>query len=324
MKKRFAAVCAGSGTCEAARILAAVTIRDRRNAVRILVATNYLYSRDGASQVARFSGDILEARGHDVLYFASQDPRTPPRPEAKYFVRPTALDPAPRDPRERFRLARTILWSREARLRLEALLSECPVDGALLHNIYHHLSPSIIAPLRRRGIPYALWLHDYKLVCPCYTLFTRGAPCTRCLDGWFGHAVVQFIIDTGDRLPTPRTCLKQACPGALEVDIGIGQIERGPDPVGVLIHVDYITIVAAAFGQSIVVDCEPVEGHPDNDRRQSHRRQVGDSLRSGFGENFLHADGDQDQRPQRKNVGPHPPFQNIHVVQKQKPPNEYK
>ncbi|MBN1421572.1 MAG: glycosyltransferase [Planctomycetes bacterium] len=162
--------------------------------MRVLIATNYLHARDGASEVARLCGDSLEALGHGVIYLTSQDPRNPRRPEAKHFVRPTVLDPVPRDPRARLRLAANLLWSREARARIEALLDEFPVDAALLHNVYHHLSPSIIGPLARRRIPFALWLHDYKLVCPSYTLFTEGAPCARCVRGWPGHAVVHRCV----------------------------------------------------------------------------------------------------------------------------------
>ena len=56
-------------------------------------------------------------------------------------------------------------------------------DVAHLHNIYHQLSPSIIQVLNGANVPAFLTLHDYKLVCPNYKLFTDGAPCTRCVAG---------------------------------------------------------------------------------------------------------------------------------------------
>jgi glycosyltransferase involved in cell wall biosynthesis len=37
-------------------------------------------------------------------------------------------------------------------------------------------------------------LHDYKLVCPNYRLYTQGAPCERCLAGNFWHAVIHRCV----------------------------------------------------------------------------------------------------------------------------------
>ena len=59
---------------------------------------------------------------------------------------------------------------------LDALLAARRPDVAHLHNIYHQLTPSIIATLSRRGVPVVMTLHDYKLVCPSYTMFAHGAP----------------------------------------------------------------------------------------------------------------------------------------------------
>ncbi|HEX7236731.1 MAG TPA: glycosyltransferase, partial [Gammaproteobacteria bacterium] len=51
------------------------------------------------------------------------------------------------------------------------------------HNIYHHLSPSILGLVRSRGIPLVMTLHDLKLACPAYTMLTHDGVCERCKDG---------------------------------------------------------------------------------------------------------------------------------------------
>lgn len=54
-------------------------------------------------------------------------------------------------------------------------------DVVHLHNIYHQLSPSVLRPIARAGIPAFLTLHDYKLVCPTYQFLDHGSICTACV-----------------------------------------------------------------------------------------------------------------------------------------------
>ena len=48
-------------------------------------------------------------------------------------------------------------------------------DIAHLHNVYHQLTLSIVDELTSQRVPTVMTLHDYKMVCPAYTLFTEGA-----------------------------------------------------------------------------------------------------------------------------------------------------
>ena len=73
---------------------------------------------------------------------------------------------------------------------MSGLIADQPaIDVAHLHNVYHQLSPSILAPLHRAGIPVVMTVHDYKLVCPVYTLVSHGEMCERCVGGHFQNAV---------------------------------------------------------------------------------------------------------------------------------------
>lgn len=58
------------------------------------------------------------------------------------------------------------LWSFEARHGIKCLLAEWQPEVIHLHNIYHQLSPSILAPLQRTGAPVVMTLHDYNLISP--------------------------------------------------------------------------------------------------------------------------------------------------------------
>jgi len=47
----------------------------------------------------------------------------------------------------------------------------------------------VVDELARRRVPIVLTLHDWKIACPAYTLFTEGAPCRRCVGGSVANAV---------------------------------------------------------------------------------------------------------------------------------------
>ena len=51
--------------------------------------------------------------------------------------------------RQSVRATRNVLYSREARRKIERVIEREKPDVAHLHNIYHHLSPSILGPLRK-------------------------------------------------------------------------------------------------------------------------------------------------------------------------------
>jgi len=74
---------------------------------------------------------------------------------------------------------------------MDAVLDDFRPDVVHLHNIYHQLSPSILRPLARRGVPAVMTLHDYKLACPTYRFLDHGKICEACLGGRFHHAVLR-------------------------------------------------------------------------------------------------------------------------------------
>ena len=140
---------------------------------------NKFYDLRGGTERVLFDVSAgLTERGHQVIPFAMRDDRNEPSDYAEYFVPPRDYD-APGT--SRASLAVSMIHDREARRCLARLLDAHAVDVAHLHNIYHQLSPSILAELRSRSIPVVMTLHDYKLVCPVYRLFRDGATCEKCV-----------------------------------------------------------------------------------------------------------------------------------------------
>lgn len=163
--------------------------------MRILQVNKFYDPRGGAERILFDLEDGLRERGHELAVFATADPRNRPTPWARHF--PPARDYDQPTPGQRVSQAVGVLHDREAAAALEGLLDEFAPDVAHLHNIYHQLSPSVLGPLRRRGIPVVMTLHDYKLSCPTYTHFRDGAPCELCLGRTLAWPVARHRCSRG-------------------------------------------------------------------------------------------------------------------------------
>jgi len=134
--------------------------------------------------------ELLQSRGHRLIPFSMHHPDNFSSAYARFFVSQVDFDD-----RTSFLMALKaglrILYSFEARRKLEALLRKERPDIAHLHNIYHHLTPSILFSLKKFGLPVVMTLHDYKVVCPVYTLYTRGRPCEKCYGGRYVQCLIQ-------------------------------------------------------------------------------------------------------------------------------------
>lgn len=170
--------------------------------MNVLLINKFLYPAGGAEAVVFVLWRYLEAGGHAVIPFGMAHPRNILTAYDDFFVPPMSYSQpvgmqftsAMSSLRGQLAAARAIWYSTEARRRLERLLAVTQPDVAYLHNIYHQLSPSILDALSQAGVPAVMTLHDYKLACPNYRLYTQGAPCTRCVGGRFHHAVVHRCV----------------------------------------------------------------------------------------------------------------------------------
>lgn len=75
------------------------------------------------------------------------------------------------------------IYNAEACARLNTLLLRERPDIVHFHNIYHQLTPAVIGVAKRFGCKTVLTAHDYKIVCPSYTMLRDGHVCEECLTG---------------------------------------------------------------------------------------------------------------------------------------------
>jgi hypothetical protein len=114
---------------------------------RVLMVNKFHYPRGGAEHYMFRLAGLLEGRGAQVDYFAMHDSRNLPCDTDRYFVSEVDFEDPPKGVRGRAQVAGRMVYSLEARRKMGVLLAHRPVDLAHVHNIYHQLSPSLLAPL---------------------------------------------------------------------------------------------------------------------------------------------------------------------------------
>lgn len=161
--------------------------------MKVLLVNKFFYPRAGAETAFFHTRDLLRDHGHYVIDFGMQDVQNVPSEQSEFFA-PSRSYMGDGNGLRRFFDAGTAIYSLSARRALSRLLDSERPDVAHLHNIYHQLTLSVVDELHRRHIPIVQTLHDWKIACPSYTLFTDGAPCRRCVDATVLSAIKHRCI----------------------------------------------------------------------------------------------------------------------------------
>lgn len=148
----------------------------------LLSVNNYYYPRGGAEVLFLEHNKMFAELGWEVACFAMKHPSNLPSEWEKYFIdeiefgkKYSFIEKLSRIPK--------VIYSTQARRKLARLLDDIAPDVCHLHNIYHHISPSILGLLREKEIPSVLTLHDLKIACPAYQMLTSNGICERCRKG---------------------------------------------------------------------------------------------------------------------------------------------
>jgi len=153
--------------------------------MNIVQAQKFLWPSGGDSSYAIFLLELLKKHRQNVIPFTIKDSRNPSSEYDEFFVNSAY----PREEKVSFlkkiQYAGQIFYSFEAKRKMQALLNKEHVDIVHLHNIYHQISPSILPVIKKKKIPIVMTLHDYKLICPNYTLFHHGGVHDEDSLGWY-------------------------------------------------------------------------------------------------------------------------------------------
>jgi glycosyltransferase involved in cell wall biosynthesis len=163
--------------------------------MRILFVNAFHYVGAGASTYAFNLADLIRKNGHQIAFFAMQDDRNIPDPNADLFV--SHIDFRDLNQHKNlvtgFKVLERSIYSTEARAKFSLLLDRFQPDIIHLHNIHAQITPSIIFEAKKRGLPVVWTLHDHKLLCPNshYLIDSTGQICEACGSGKYYQPILK-------------------------------------------------------------------------------------------------------------------------------------
>lgn len=150
--------------------------------MRVMIVHKFHYLRAGAETHALTLGKLLEGKGHEVMHFSMHHPQNLKYEHSRFFAEYIEF---PEEMRKKgigpkLKVLKRMFYSKEARDKFSKALDFFRPDIIHLHNIHKHLTISILYEAKKRKIPVVWTLHDYQIICPNYTMLSKGEICEKC------------------------------------------------------------------------------------------------------------------------------------------------
>ena len=153
--------------------------------MKVLLVNSFNYMRGGGERCFFDHSALLRSHDHEVIPFTMDHPNNLTSEYSEYFVSyidyPTELGKPGLGPK--LKVLERILYSREAKHKLESLLAQTQPDLVHIHGFIHEMSTSILPALKAAGLPVIQTLHDYKIACPNTTFVSHDRICEACKGG---------------------------------------------------------------------------------------------------------------------------------------------
>ncbi|AUU83703.1 glycosyltransferase family 4 protein [Leclercia sp. LSNIH1] len=150
--------------------------------MKVLLVNKFFFIKGGAETVYFQERNMLKEAGVEVIDFSMQHEKNFPSDYADYFV--TNVDYHKEGGLlAGAKTAISFIHNREACKKMVALLQQTRPEIVHFHNIYHQLTPALIKVARDFGCKTVLTAHDYKIMCPSYSMLRDGKVCDACVTG---------------------------------------------------------------------------------------------------------------------------------------------
>lgn len=171
------------------------TMHRKDSNMKILIVNKFLYPNGGSETYIFGIGEQLRKMGHEVQYFGMEHEGRVVGNHADSYTEPIDFHE---------RRLRTlaypfkIIYSKEARQKIHAVLEDFHPDVVHLNNINFQLTPSVIDEVKAfdPSIRIVYTAHDMQWVCPNHMMRVpaTGELCRKCLDGDFRFCTQQRCI----------------------------------------------------------------------------------------------------------------------------------
>ncbi|MFA5860020.1 MAG: glycosyltransferase family 4 protein, partial [Elusimicrobiota bacterium] len=158
--------------------------------MKVLLINKFLYPKGGDAVVTLETGKLLEKNGDKVVYWGMQHELNPVYKHSGKFVSNIDFNAGKLGVGRKIKAITDIWYSFEAKSKVEKVVVEEKPDIVHLNNFAHQISPSVIDIFKKYSIPVVMTMHDYKLVCPAYSMLSGGRPCEKCKDGKYFNCLL--------------------------------------------------------------------------------------------------------------------------------------
>ena len=150
--------------------------------MKVLLVNKFFFIKGGAETVYFQERDMLKQAGVQVIDFSIQHEKNFPPAYADSFVSNVDYHKES-NLLGGIKTAVNFIHNTQACKKMLALLQKERPDIVHFHNIYHQLTPALIKVARNFGCKTVLTAHDYKIVCPAYSMLRDGKVCDACITG---------------------------------------------------------------------------------------------------------------------------------------------
>lgn len=161
--------------------------------MKILMVNKFFYIKGGSETYYFALKRLLEAKGHTVIDFSMKDEKNFDSPYSEYFVEAVDYNGG-MSKKQQLKAAKNIIYSKEAKRKLEKLIQDTKPDIAHLHIFQHQLSPSVLDVLKKYDIPTVYTAHDLKMLCLNYVMMTHGQLCEKCKGSRYVNCLKQKCV----------------------------------------------------------------------------------------------------------------------------------
>jgi len=140
--------------------------------MKIVVVHNTYQQHGGEDEVVAAESAILERNGHKVVRYSRNNDEISSLSRSQQLL-----------------LVRDFIHSEKSKRELYALLQTEKPDVVHIHNTFIMISPSVYEACRDAGIPVVQTLHNYRLICPGWSLSRDGHVCEECIDDGLWQSV---------------------------------------------------------------------------------------------------------------------------------------
>ena len=162
--------------------------------MKVLLVNKFHYMKGGSERYYFTLAEVLNAHGHEVVFFAMQDEKNIPCEQEKYFVSNSSVGGGIKS---KLNMVLHIAYSKEAYKKMKALLADEKPDLVILNLVHKQITLSIIDAIKKYNpkLPVFWTMHDLIAVCPSYTMLDgNGNICEKCLNGDFSNCVKNSCI----------------------------------------------------------------------------------------------------------------------------------